>query len=406
VLATILKLIELLSKLPFRAIATLLKTIIVRRQLVVIICLLLAIFGITSLVWYYHRSRTYSDLVNTTLHAQLEKTPQQYKGLEAFMMSKVNRAAVETLKTSPLSDSFVCQYQRLTSTILDIKYNDKDNSEQHKKCNTTQNISATDAYEPRLRTTGGSNGRVLTDIGFPGFLFAPLDIIRGGSSYFQADQEALIQHANELLQKDTSLKNDVIMSRVTANILKEMLANDLVDNSTLDQDLERRPAQVYLVTSNGINRIFSNKIPDGLDADAYYGTQFSPATFFPSRPYFQGALDPHLHLRDSLAVSNGNSQNQQTVGDYFYVSQPYMDLAGNGIVITVSRRLETYDNSIAVLCLDFTYVPDKNLSKTLTRTLKELNAATALVHFNIDSETRYPVDNPKAEERTGHRTMC
>ena len=64
-----------------------------------------------------------------------------------------------------------------------------------------------------------------------------------------------------------------------------------------------------------------------------------------------------------------SSATAKSVGQFFYVSQPYMDLAGNGIVVTASRVIPVYKDSAAVLCLDFKFGASKSLSDTILATI-------------------------------------
>ena len=387
--------LKLADKLPYRAIGEAIKRLVFRRKLITFISFILLSSTVALLAEYYKRSQDYSDIVNATLHAKLEPTAQQFKGLEAFMMSKVDRSAPQKFGDTPINAIFLQKYEEIETEIRNLDARTKVKTPKTIVRRSSKQDPSEDPSYIKLKPVGGNNNRrVFADIGKPGFQFIPLEIIHGGyssDSLVEQDPVKLLSQADQLLVSDTVLKKDIVMSRTISEKLKDLLAIPLVDPSKSPEQLERLAAQVYLVTSNGANRIFSSRVEDGPKADAYYGTQFSSSTFFPSRPYFLGALDPALRqplVRSESATAVAGA-DQKLIKNYFYVSQPYMDLAGNGIVVTASRVLPNYKNSIAVLCLDFTYVEPKNLSKTLLQTIGQFDAPKVQIEFDIGTETRY-----------------
>src|SRR5690242_1086432 len=105
--------IGLLKRLPWETIGEFFKKFVSHRKRVTISSILLLVSAVALLAWYYKRSQDYSDIVNATLHAKLEPTAQTYKGLEAFLMTKVDKTASQRLADSNLSTSFLETYTKL-----------------------------------------------------------------------------------------------------------------------------------------------------------------------------------------------------------------------------------------------------------------------------------------------------
>jgi PAS domain-containing protein len=341
--------------------------------LAVLCCVLLAGAGIL-LFWYYQRSKEYTNIVNSTLHADVEPTPQESKGLEAFILSSLDRSTVNTFKGEILNQDFVQKYSALVGIF------------------TATNKAELGKEDVTLAAAGGATEknkkRILTDSKEPGFLFLPLDLIRGAHPTTDAPNlstQEIVTIGNTLLRKDETLKRDVILSRRVAKLLDELLGTAFVANTGANYPLDIKPVQVYMITGTGVNRIFSTRL-----SNSYYGTQFSPQTFFPGRPYFLGALkkvstmDPIVDQEKT--AFGGQIPSEPRVGSTFYVSQPYMDLGGNGIVITASREIRNYNFGHAVVCLDFQLAATKDLTKVLLDTIEKFDAPWAQVQLAIDRQ--------------------
>ena len=318
------KIIEwILERLPYKQVAHFLQKFLLRGKLLAAVSVILLIGSVSLLRQYYKRSEAYSDVVNATLQARLEKTPQTFKGLEAFILSKLDRNMQSHLTEATLDPEFVDQYSKLVESIEE-----------------SQSKPDPQTMSDFLTTAGESEtSRLLTDAGKPGFLFLPIDMVRGGYPQAAADKKNAksFEEIVQLVGNDTEIKRDVLLSRALADNIKSFLGKQFTDKK-LKLPLENLPAQVYLITGTGLNRIFSNSITSSDDANAYYAAQFSPSTFFPGRPYFQGALQQRQSLKalapNEVAKLGDSSQIPRTVGNFFYISQPYMDLGGNGIVVT------------------------------------------------------------------------
>ena len=65
----------LLRILPYQQIARFLQRFLLRRKLLAAVSVIFLIGAVLFLRQYYKRSEAYSDVVNATLQARLEKTP-------------------------------------------------------------------------------------------------------------------------------------------------------------------------------------------------------------------------------------------------------------------------------------------------------------------------------------------
>jgi len=323
---------QILNLVPWAKIGEFLEDLIKHQKaaLAMAVTLLAASIGLGA--WYWDRSGDYDDIVRNTLSAQMEETPQTFKGLEAFIYSNLNQNIDETknvnnaLEHYDLTTDFTTQLsnvQRELNKFLD---------------DTTQKQEIENV---RIRVAnGGNEGKVLTDSdeSKPGFLFLPVYLLRAtlGAEDFQAlKNRTLPERVKQEIASDTNLKRDVALTGFLAKELQEFTTKPIFkfkDDDPLSKFVNNQPTQVYVITKNGVNRIFSNK---GVKPEQLYGTQFSATTFFPSRPYFWPVFQGTEYWGKDL-LPNGS---QATVGKYFSVTRPYLDLAGNGIVITLSRGL-------------------------------------------------------------------
>jgi hypothetical protein len=299
--------------------------------------------------YYMHRSSEYDEIVRNTLSSDMEATPQNFKGLEAFIFSTLKQTSdvdvSSELKREHLHSKFYEACEALQRRL------DAYPAEREKKI-----------AEVKVQVAKGKNeGKILTDTIKPGFLFLPIHVLRTTFPPEDLDKlkndrisdEDKAKIFNPRLAGDTELKDDIALTGFIANELHKLASTPIVEPNLL----QISPAQVYIITKNGINRIFNIQLED---PELYYGTQFPATTFFPSRPYFWPTFlnedtednAKHKHYGNRIMPA----EDEKTVGKYFYVTRPYLDLAGNGIVITLTRGLYVNGKIQAVLCFDLPYV--------------------------------------------------
>jgi PAS domain-containing protein len=309
---------------------------------------------------YWHRSSEYEEIVRNTLWSNMEATPQRYKGLEAFVFSTLKQTSdvdvSDELRREQLHSDFLNACSRLQSRLDDYWKHEQELTSQ-----------------VRVRVAKGKNeGKILTDDIRPGFLFLPVfllrpsfassDIDRLASPYL--DENSKAQLIEPAIKADAELRKDIALTGFLAHELQELTTTAVIEplSPKLKTLLKNTPTQVYVISKNGINRIFKS---GPADVESYYGTQFSATTFFPSRPYFWPAFlntetedknAPHQHWNSALDPGS----DERSVGKFFYVSRPYLDLAGNGIVVTLARGLLIEGKIQAVVCFDLPYITSSN----------------------------------------------
>ena len=367
---------QILNLIPWAKIGEFLQDLIKHQKgaLAMAVTLLAASIGLG--IWYWDRSRDYDDIVRNTLSANMEETPQAFKGLEAFIYSNLNQNIDETknvnnaLEQYDLTRDFTTQ---LSAVQADVdKFMDEETQKRE-----IENV--------RIRVAnGGNEGKVLTDSdeSKPGFLFLPVYLLRATlhAEDFQAlKNRSLPDRVKQEIDADTNLKRDVALTGFVAKELQEFTTKAIFKfnpNDPLSKFVNNQPTQVYIITKNGVNRIFSNK---GVKPEQLYGTQFSATTFFPSRPYFWPVFQDKEYWGKNLVPT----ASQGTVGKYFSVTRPYLDLAGNGIVITLSRGLIVDGVVQAVLCFDLQFVPSNSIDTSLRQRIAKLEGTSVQVTCEV-----------------------
>ncbi|MEK6283039.1 MAG: PAS domain-containing protein [Acidobacteriota bacterium] len=311
--------------------------------------------------WYWHRSSEYDEIVRSTLGSNMEATPQNFKGLEAFIFSTLKQTSdvdiSNELRQELLHPDFVAACENLQKRL-----------DEYLALDPTKRVATV-----KVKVAKGKNeGKILTDTIKPGFLFLPIYVLRPtlkpleleklSSGYF--DSEAKSRIIDPKVGLDAELKEDIALTGYLAQELHNLTSTAIIQprSEKLGGLIKNTPTQVYVITKNGLNRIFNNQLPD---PELYYGTQFSATTFFPSRPYFWPAFLNNDTEQQGIKHQHWStifkpSSEEASVGRYFYVTRPYLDLAGNGIVITLARGLIIGGVVQAVLCFDLPYVTTEN----------------------------------------------
>ena len=93
--------------------------------------------------------------------------------------------------------------------------------------------------------------------------------------------------------------------------------------------------QTYFITESGVFLIRANGVKD---QGQYYGEEFKPYIQYMDRPYFWRAVD----------IKPGQRKNTP----FDYGTKPYLDLGGNGFVVTFSKKFDLPNQRAGVLCVD------------------------------------------------------
>ncbi len=337
------------------------------------ILLLLASVTLTAIYWT--RSARYEAVVTNTIGARTEATGQEYKGLESFIFASVRASVAESLRTAPLNTKFINAYGEFHAKLMQLRSSDPNSS--------TNDI--------KLVLQKNGNG-VLTD-GDPqydGFLFLPefllhvdratLNKVTGGTPLIlrsPASTTTASMTTGGVYSRDDSLFSDIELTRAMAGTVQEKLTSVPLIADGVDVEatryLNRHPAQVYIITKEGLNRIFTHD--DAHPSDEF---EFPSDTFFPSRPYFW----PAVHEHEANPQSNSVPKIGDKVGDFFHVSQPYLDLGGSGVVITLSRILDAGD-VVAVICFDLVFDMSQSLYAALTSNVTELGGTPLQIDCTV-----------------------
>jgi len=326
--------------------------------------------------WYWVRSSKYESIINQTLQADLENTPQRFKGLEAFIFSNVPADLDAELSKERFNPKFVSQYQQMADKISEVVAQDR---------------LALDKLQTLELKASNSGGEILTEVdeNTPGFLFLPFFLLRGSNDLQRIDTgtnvivgrqstkpdgqnpgkpKANNQHA--LRMNDVSVQQELTLLESISNEIQELTSKSVFESnsgSRVTEYLESEPTQVYLITKSGLNKVFTHlKNPSDL-----YGNQFPATTFFPSRPYFWPTFaDQKITTVGAKGeLRDGAPTPGVVVGNFFHLSRPYMDLGGSGVVITLTRAIKIKGVTEAVLCFDMRFKPEQSLYAALEKAI-------------------------------------
>jgi PAS domain S-box-containing protein len=284
-------------------------------------------------------------------------TPQIYKGLEAFIVSAMPDKVEADLLKRPLSTPFVEALRGVPSEIAGAQLD----------------------RIPKLTVAPGNGGIVLTDDEHDGFLFLPIQVLR--PSFTEAERrlfqsaapDALTRRATlltETLSKDPELRRDIAFTAALAPTLSHLAT------TTVTTDTRDKPQQVYVITKNGLNRIIN---ANAAGISAY---QFPETTFFPSRPYFWPVFDD-INPRRARTLADIAPPDGGLLGSYFTVSKPYMDLGGNGLVVTIARGILVDGYPRAALCIDLPVHTTTTLADLLRERVASLDGYSMVVTCDV-----------------------
>lgn len=350
------------------------------------LCAILLVLTVVLAIIYRVRAIEYESIVNRTLDAETEDTPQKHKGVEAFIFSDVSPRLYERVKEAHLNPSFVVIFSRLKAALESA----------------TAQLNSAPETLTLLHPSNGPKG-IYTEANSTanGYLFLPTFLIHSQvfeKSVSLADTKAEVQPfcptprtVAEVQIKDPAIVKSVTLGRALADTLQELAsASVLSDDSEAQTFFQPRPAQVYLITVDGVNRVFNAA---SAHPCAEYGRQFPSNTFFPGRPYFWPALNEQ-NLRKTEVDST------QPIGAVFHVSRPYLDLGGSGVVVTLSRPIEI-GGVRAVLCIDLQLdTASENIYSALRQNIVRLGGIPAEIRCTLTSDEKLRPDCPAPENAT------
>src|SRR5581483_1421886 len=157
--------------------------------------------------------------------------------------------------------------------------------------------------------------------------------------------------------------------------------------------LKLKPDRVFIITRTGIIRIFTKN-------NNYLVQRIPPHTSFPGRPYFWPAFD-----QNKSAFLSKNKPFQDELGpevkDSFFVSRPYMDIGGSGVVVTLTRAFEIEGVTEAVIGFDIPFNDKNNLSAQLAFKIPQLSGQIIEIGCSRSlSGDCYPIQSRQNQART------
>lgn len=284
----------------------------------------LALCVMSSYLWWGDISHSHSISFDT-LTESFENTRQSYKGLEAFVLAGLDQKFEQSIGNYPVTEGFVAAFNNLQNKVA------MSTLTQPKVLEGSLKVEPPDA---RLITE-----KFITNTTGDGFLFIP-GMLVGISN---ASNENILKEAT---QDESQLKADIVVSREIAGNLKDFLSTQVIKVSETSKEhlvIADTPVQSYFLSATGVIHLHEANVAD---VKGYYSHNFTPTTFFPDRPYFWDTF------KDKSTIGQIKATGPYTVSGIFKKTKPYVDLGGNGIVVTLSRGIER-DGMEAALLLDF-----------------------------------------------------
>jgi len=259
----------------------------------------LAISFIASF-WWWWGTKDVQAFFAQTLITQLEATPQSYKGLEAFALAGLDESARKSYKDAKVTPEFA-----KVSTEFD-----------HALSTGTTTMPALQVIWPDPTRHGLAQAYVsdyLARDSRHAFLFVPAMILRTLPAAGLTDGEI-----TQAAIHDPQVSAEIRASAAAAEKICSFQGTALYGGE--------KPVQSYFITRTGLMRVCEYNI---INQETYYKGQFLPNTFFPDRPYFSATIDNF--------PTPAPAQTGQPV-ESLSITKPYIDLGGNGVVVTMSLR--------------------------------------------------------------------
>jgi PAS domain S-box-containing protein len=287
------------------------------------------IFG----VWWWSDVSNAQEVSLQTLTAKVEQTRQEYKGLEAFLLSDVDGIVgnLSDAGVTPAFENELIAFQDAVSAAM---------------ARESAQVSIDVQKDPRGHGAALSN-KYITDKTAPGgapdwqgFLFFPAMVLSADiASDDQVDDETIKAAAT---REGRPLRTQLFVSQAIDAILPRFAQIETFNARGLG--VGPKPVQCYYLTSTGVIRLYSTNLQPGVEQVNYYKHQFKPTTFFPDRPYFWPTIKQY---------TRNIAETGHTVRTVFHQTRPYLDLGGNGVVVTLSIGIKAKGLNSG-LFLDFT----------------------------------------------------
>jgi PAS domain-containing protein len=342
----------------------------------------------------WQRLQQYEDILGSTLIQETAATPQQFKGLEAFTIASVADGLNEGRSTFLDGLKALIIHPDRTAVKLDRIVGDRRLppnvvllwSRMSTAVQDTPGLQLPLQVAPRNSLQSDEVGGFITEVtATNGFLFVPTPILRTRHALTDLTLASNAGKLRKVLEaSDAEILHDIDLTAATAPFLKTLLTEPVI-SPFIDLAPSAQPIQVFVISMHGVTRIWKQT----KDLKQYYERQFSPTTYFPSRPYFWPAV-----ANTALHKLKPGSGSQVRIADFFYVTPPYLDLGGNGIVVTLARPLLVHGMTQAVVCMDVSVQPQYQVKTTLTNRVLALGGKAVLVRCPTASGECIPTAGP------------
>lgn len=328
---------------------------------------IVSLIGCVWAGWSLHSDVSKAEeLIYRALGTRMEDINQPNAGLQAALLAEFDRGLDTFLGQAKVKQSFVTSYQRLITQL---------HSDVVPKADVVVKPSESGPITDRyFSESGGNMGSSFLFL--PAFLMRGRDVLKTTSDPAFTDTELL-----RGLELDQSLTWDVQHTRTAGADICD-LNNTVVFEPPSSYEagttwVNSTPVQSYLITSSGVLRICEAK---QASQERYYEPRFKATTFFPERNYFISTVE------NTRALSSGQPLDQA-----FYVRRPYIDLGGNGVVISLCKELSLRRPSDSALCMDFaigenaptTTGAPKAISDKLSERIIQLGGRPEIIHCNV-----------------------
>lgn len=173
-------------------------------------------------------------------------------------------------------------------------------------------------------------------------------------------------YKNAIRGEDQVLGHDIAVSSRIARQLCSLKGEFLLDRNKAYQIV-----QSYFLTSRGVARICEDVTQP----------QFDSTTFFPNRPYFWPTIVNEKRLGKDPVVD---------IEPYFHVTEPYLDLGGNGVIISLCTALSQMHG--AIVCMDVK--TGTALEEAVERNLDDFGISFKTVDCYFDTPVRCENTSP------------
>jgi PAS domain S-box-containing protein len=293
------------------------------------------------------------------LTEEFEETKGGYKGLEAFVLSGLDKEVGNTLEHTYVTGGFVTAFNQLQDDINpQPQPGDGRRPETQRAVNSAQQeaalkpeaiprLTVVPPQEPGLRPQNITEKFITNDSG-EGFLFIPGMVVGTFVPAYAGDKQIIeeVTRLIEVRKTDAATGKDVVRqvpsvmrsnvadSEKAARYLKELMGIRVLGEHELSEEQSvvwPRPVQSYFLSATGLLRL---ERAGATNIRRDYEPRFISKSFFPDRPYFWRTVDDPAHK------GRLDPAHQYKITDVFRKTKPYIDFGGNGIVVTLSRTVD------------------------------------------------------------------